>query len=196
MKHWCQHFSYCLQYGFSVTHCWLNKASIFLRLVGQCLQTTLAIGTHIAGLQNEVPYPKIHRRQTQKKQMLALQKWEGRKKIKPKAYKNPTVITSGFINDNSDLKNTHLLMQKKKKRLPIYFFCKLKSKWSVYKMNHSTQPGHDDYKNIYSRSLFNVVHEIAVPLFSWPVSVVSQKVTKFYLRFLGVSLFFKLKLLI
>lgn len=47
--------------------------------------------------------------------MLALQKWEGREKIKPKAYKNPTVITSGIINDNSDLKNTHLLMQKKKK---------------------------------------------------------------------------------
>lgn len=54
--------------------------------------------------------------------MLALQKWEGREKIKPKAYKNPTVITSGIINDNSDLKNMHLLMQKKKKDCPFISF--------------------------------------------------------------------------
>lgn len=90
------------------------------------MQTTLAIGTHIAGLQNEVPYPKIQRRQTQKKQMLALQKWEGREKIYPKVYKNPTVITSGIINDNSDLKNTHLLMQKKKKKFAYLFLLQIK----------------------------------------------------------------------
>lgn len=58
------------------------------------------------------------------------------------------------------------------------------------------QLGHDDYKNIYSSSLFNVEHEIAVSLLNWPVSVASQKVTIFYLQFSGVSLFFKLKLLI
>lgn len=57
-----------------------DKASIFLGIVSQCLQTSCATGTYIVGQQNEEPYKKIHHRQTQKKQMLALKKYEGRAK--------------------------------------------------------------------------------------------------------------------
>lgn len=82
--------------------------------------------------------------------------------------KNPQWLPQEYSRDTSDLKNAHWLILEKE-CLPIYFFYRLEAKWCVYRISNTTQLGHNNYENIYSKNLkiLHAIHETVKSLLSW-----------------------------